>query len=178
MDLILAFPLLLILLALSSVLTQRLEATFHLEPNVARVIYIILVLSLFGWPYLARIIRGQVLSLREREFVESAVVHGRGHPADPVQGDPAQPVGADPGLRDAAAADLHRGRGGAVLPRRRPAAARRRPGARCSPTRCATSPSMPGYLFIPGTYLFVVVLSFNLLGDAVRDALDPRAGRV
>ena len=28
------------------------------------------------------------------------------------------------------------------------------------------------------TYLFVVVLSFNLLGDAVRDALDPRAGRV
>ena len=37
---------------------------------------------------------------------------------------------------------------------------------------------MPSYLFIPGTYLFVVVLSFNLLGDAVRDALDPRAGRV
>ena len=36
---------------------------------------------------------------------------------------------------------------------------------------------MPGYLFIPGTYLFFVVLAFNLLGDSVRDALDPRAGR-
>jgi len=56
MDLILAFPLLLILLAMSSVLTQRLEKTFGMPPNVARVVYIILVLSLFAWPYLARII--------------------------------------------------------------------------------------------------------------------------
>ena len=38
--------------------------------------YLILVLSIFGWPYLARIVRGQVLSLREREFVESAVAMG------------------------------------------------------------------------------------------------------
>jgi peptide/nickel transport system permease protein len=36
---------------------------------------------------------------------------------------------------------------------------------------------LPQFLMIPGTYLFIVVLSFNLLGDAVRDALDPRAGR-
>jgi peptide/nickel transport system permease protein len=38
--------------------------------------------------------------------------------------------------------------------------------------------NVPTYLFIPGTALFIVVLSFNLLGDAVRDALDPRAGRI
>src|SRR3954452_5933588 len=69
MDVILAFPLILILLALSNVLTQRLQETFHLDDVVARVSYLILVLSLFGWPYLARIVRGQVLSLREREFV-------------------------------------------------------------------------------------------------------------
>jgi peptide/nickel transport system permease protein len=37
---------------------------------------------------------------------------------------------------------------------------------------------VPTYLFIPGTLLFLVVLAFNLFGDAVRDALDPRAGRV
>ena len=30
--------------------------------------YLILVMSVFGWPYLARIVRGQVLSLREREL--------------------------------------------------------------------------------------------------------------
>jgi peptide/nickel transport system permease protein len=35
----------------------------------------------------------------------------------------------------------------------------------------------PLYLFIPGTALFIVVLAFNLLGDSLRDALDPRAGR-
>ena len=35
-------------------------------------VYLILVLGFFGWPFFARIIRGQVLSLREREFVEAA----------------------------------------------------------------------------------------------------------
>ena len=39
-------------------------------------IYLILIFSLFGWPYLARIVRGQVISLREREFVESAIAMG------------------------------------------------------------------------------------------------------
>ena len=37
---------------------------------------------------------------------------------------------------------------------------------------------VPSLLFIPGTVLFVVVLTFNLFGDAVRDALDPKSGRV
>jgi peptide/nickel transport system permease protein len=36
---------------------------------------------------------------------------------------------------------------------------------------------LPTYFFIPGTVLFITVLVFNLFGDAVRDALDPRAGR-
>ncbi len=36
---------------------------------------------------------------------------------------------------------------------------------------------LPSYLFIPGMALFITVLVFNLFGDAVRDALDPRAGR-
>ena len=33
---------------------------------------------------------------------------------------------------------------------------------------------VPTYLFIPGVVLIVLVVSFNLLGDAVRDALDPK----
>jgi hypothetical protein len=41
-----------------------------------RITYLILVMSVFGWPYLARIVRGQVLSLREREFVEGVVDMG------------------------------------------------------------------------------------------------------
>ena len=35
----------------------------------------------------------------------------------------------------------------------------------------------PTYLFIPGVALIVLVLAFNILGDAVRDALDPKADR-
>lgn len=33
------------------------------------------------------------------------------------------------------------------------------------------------YLFVPGVLLLVLVLGLNLLGDGVRDALDPRAAR-
>jgi ABC-type dipeptide/oligopeptide/nickel transport system permease subunit len=76
LDLILAFPFLLIILALSGVLTQRLTELGVPSGNPSRILYLILVFSVFGWPYLARIVRGQVLSLREREFVEAAVAMG------------------------------------------------------------------------------------------------------
>src|SRR4029077_3569458 len=60
--------------------SQRLTALGSPDGNPSRIVYLILVLSLFGWPYLARIVRGQVLSLREREFVESAASMGGGTP--------------------------------------------------------------------------------------------------
>jgi peptide/nickel transport system permease protein len=176
MDLILAFPLLLILLAMSGVLTQRLESTFHLGDNTARVVYIILVLSFFGWPYLARIIRGQVLSLREREFVESAISMGAGTPRilfreilpnlwAPIL------VYVTILLPTYIASEATLSFLGVGLLPPTPSW-----GAMLAESvqffRVA-----PLYLFIPGTALFIVVLAFNLLGDAVRDALDPRAGR-
>jgi peptide/nickel transport system permease protein len=177
MDIILAFPQLLILLALSAVLTQRLEQTFGLPPNAARVTYIILVLSVFGWPYLARIIRGQVLSLREREFVESAISMGAGtrrilfKEILPNLWAPIL-VYATILLPTYVAAEAALSFLGVGLVPPTPSW-----GAMLAESvRYFTV--LPGYLFIPGTYLFIVVLSFNLLGDAVRDALDPRAGRV
>ncbi len=39
-------------------------------------LYVVLVLGFFGWPYVARLVRGQVLSIREREFVEAAKLMG------------------------------------------------------------------------------------------------------
>ena len=36
---------------------------------------------------------------------------------------------------------------------------------------------VPSYLLIPGVLLVILVVAFNLVGDAVRDALDPRSGR-
>lgn len=176
MDLVLAFPLVLILLALSNVLTQRLQSTFHLGGVQSRVLYLILVLSFFGWPYLARIVRGQVLSLREREFVESAVSMGAGTPRilfREILPNLWAPILVYATLLlpvyIAAEASLSFLGVGLVPP---------------TPSWGAMLADsvryfavVPSYLFIPGTYLFIVVLAFNLLGDAVRDALDPRAGR-
>jgi peptide/nickel transport system permease protein len=176
MDVILAFPLILILLALSNVLTQRLQTTFNLSDVVARVSYLILVLSFFGWPYLARIVRGQVLSLREREFVESAVSMGAGTPRilfREILPNLWAPILVYSTLLlptfIAAEATLSFLGVGLVPP---------------TPSWGAMLADSvryfrvdPAFLFIPGTYLFFVVLAFNLLGDSVRDALDPRAGR-
>ncbi len=175
MDLILAFPLLLILLAMSPVLVQRLE-TFGLGANPARITYIVLVLSIFGWPYLARIIRGQVLSLREREFVESAVSMGAGTPRilfKEILPNLWAPILVYvtillPTYIAAEASLSFLGVG--LLPPTPSWGAMLAESVRYYQV-------LPTYLFIPGTVLFIVVLSFNLLGDAVRDALDPRAGR-
>ena len=175
-DLIIAFPFLLLILALSGVLTQRLVDLGIPDKN-ARIYYLIIVLSVFGWTYLARVIRGQVLSLREREFVESSVAMGSGTPRilfreilpnlwAPILVYATLTLPAYIGT-EAALAFL----GVGVLP----------PDVTFG-AMLANSVSyfnvVPSYLFIPGTLLAVLVVAFNLLGDAVRDALDPRAGRV
>jgi peptide/nickel transport system permease protein len=175
MDLILAFPFLLIVLALSAVLTQRLQDLgIPAEGNASRITYLILVFSVFGWPYLARIVRGQVLSLREREFVEAAVAMGATKRRilfseilpnlwAPILVFATLTLPAYIGL-EAALSFL----GVGVLP----------PDITFG-AMLANSVNyfnvVPTYLFIPGTILVILVVSFNLLGDALRDALDPKA---
>jgi peptide/nickel transport system permease protein len=176
MDLVLAFPFFLIILALSGVLTQRLTELGIPEGNPSRIIYLILVLSVFGWPYLARIVRGQVLSLREREFVEASIAMGANKRRilfteilpnlwAPILVYATLTLPAYIGL-EAALSFL----GVGVLPPETTFGA-----------MLANSVSyfnvVPTYLFIPGTVLVVLVVSFNLLGDALRDALDPKAIR-
>ena len=77
-DLTLSFPVTLMLLALSSIgiqlMADLLPGKFSDPlPNGA---YVVIVLGAFGWPGIARIIRGQVLTVREREFVDAAVLLG------------------------------------------------------------------------------------------------------
>jgi peptide/nickel transport system permease protein len=175
MDLILAFPQLLIILALSGVLTQRLTAMGVPEGNPSRILYLILVMSVFGWPYLARIVRGQVLSLREREFVEAAVAMGSGKSrilfteilpnlGAPILVYATLVLPAYIGL-EAALSFL----GVGVIPPDTTF------GAMLA-NSVAYFNVVPSYLFIPGTVLVVLVVSFNLFGDSVRDALDPKRG--
>jgi peptide/nickel transport system permease protein len=177
MDLILAFPFLLIILALSGVLTQRLTQIGIPEGNPSRITYLILILSIFGWPYLARIVRGQVLSVREREFVEASVAMGAGRPRilfKEILPNLWAPIIVYATLTlptyigtEAVLSFL----GVGVLPPETSF------GAMLSNSVSYFS-VVPSYLFIPGTVLILLVVTFNLFGDAVRDALDPRAGRV
>ena len=47
----------------------------RVDPQI-RVIYLMGILALFGWPSIARIVRGQILSLREQEFMVAAEATG------------------------------------------------------------------------------------------------------
>jgi peptide/nickel transport system permease protein len=175
MDLTLSFPFLLLIIAMAQPLQQRLES-FIPSANAARVVALVLLMSLFSWPYLARIVRGQVLSLREREFVEAAVATGASSrrilfkELVPNLWAPILVYAslAFPGFISAEAALAYLGVG--VLPPTPTWGAMLADSVRFFTV-------LPTYLFIPGMALFITVLVFNLFGDAVRDALDPRAGR-
>ncbi|MDH3959368.1 MAG: ABC transporter permease [Actinomycetota bacterium] len=175
MDLTLSFPFILLIIAMAQPLQQRLETVIP-SASTARVVALIILISLFVWPYLARLVRGQVLSLREREFVEAAVSTGASSrrilfkELIPNLWAPVLVYAslAFPGFISLEAALAYLGVG--VLP---PTPTW---GAMLSDS-VSTFTVLPSYLFIPGTVLFITVLVFNLFGDAVRDALDPRAGR-
>ncbi|MEU7836243.1 ABC transporter permease [Nonomuraea sp. NPDC052129] len=65
MDFLMAFPALIFMIAILSSL-----------PTGNRSVLLVVVISVFGWPYLARVVRGQTLTLVNREFVEAARVSG------------------------------------------------------------------------------------------------------
>jgi peptide/nickel transport system permease protein len=47
----------------------------RVDPQI-RMVYLMLILGLLGWPYIARLVRGQILSLREQEFMVAAEATG------------------------------------------------------------------------------------------------------
>lgn len=175
-DLTLAFPSLLLIIALTRPITQRLESFGIPEGNPARIAYIILVMGVFGWVYVARIVRGQTLSLREREFVEAARASGAGTwriVFKELMPNLWAPVIVTvtlslPGYVATESTLSFLGLG--MLP---PTASW---GAMLGDS-VRYYRADPTYLFIPGIALIVLVLAFNVVGDAVRDALDPKADR-
>ena len=154
----------------------RLVAMGFPEGNPARMTYIILILSLFGWTYIARIMRGQALSLREREFVAAAQASGAKTSYmifkeilpnlwAPIIVYASLTV---PGYIAIEATFSFLGLG-VVAPTASWG------GMLADSVRYFRSD--PAYLFIPGTALFLLVLAFNLVGDGLRDALDPKGER-
>src|SRR5437660_12585124 len=72
----LAFPFFLFSLAVIPVVNTRLQDASGEVSATKRIVTIIVVFCLFGWMYTARLVRGQVLSLREREYVDAARAAG------------------------------------------------------------------------------------------------------
>ena len=68
-DVVLCFPVLLVGLGLGAACGVRGCVKGAIQPGVSTIVAIV---ALFNWTYIARIVRGQVLSLREQEFVEAA----------------------------------------------------------------------------------------------------------
>lgn len=74
MDTFLAFPLLLFAIAISATLQG---GAFGLEGLPLHISVLIFVIGFFNWPYMGRIVRGQTLALREREFIDASRGMGR-----------------------------------------------------------------------------------------------------
>jgi ABC-type dipeptide/oligopeptide/nickel transport system permease subunit len=169
-DVFLAFPLLLLALGIGSACSLGNGCAGGLiQPGMSTVIGIIV---LFSWTYFARLARAQVLSLREKEFVEAARATGAGDLT--ILGREILPNLVTPVLvfltlviplnilLEAALSFL----GVGINP----------PQASWGQMIAEATPSFDTawwYFLFPGLALVLTVLAFNLLGEAIRDALDP-----
>jgi len=175
-DFVLSFPQTLMLIALSTIVIDILQGAMGTDRTPASMVFMILVMGFFGWPYFARIIRGQVLSLKEREFIEAAKSLGASprriyfkellpHLWAPIL------VYATLIMPQNIATEAALGFLGVGIQAPTPSFG----SILNDSVHYATSD--PAYFIFPGVTLFLVVLSFNLLGDGLRDALDPKADR-
>ena len=168
-----AFPALLFIIALAATIGQRLNnITFGIFGK--GVVTLILVFTVFGWFYPARIVRSSVLSLREKEFVEAARMVGASdlrimrshvlpHLVAPIVVVStlivAQYILAEAGLSFLGlGVKLPTSSWGVLL---------------------AAAPefytSVPWLMLWPGLAVLFTTLAFNLLGDGLRDSFDPRS---
>jgi peptide/nickel transport system permease protein len=174
-DIVLSLPVLLLALGLVAACSLSKEGCLGglIRPGLLLVSYVI---GLFSWPYIARIVRGQVLSLREKEFVEAARSQGAGDfriMAREILPNVVAPIIVyttliipNNILFEAALSFL-----GAGVPPTVPSWGRML-------SEAATIFTVAWWMMVfPGLFLFLTTLAFNLVGDGLRDALDPRTAR-
>ncbi|MEP9385376.1 ABC transporter permease [Nocardioides sp. KR10-350] len=172
-DLFLTIPFILAALVLAPIINQRFNTSSHYSQIQFWVL--VAILSFFYWMSIARLVRGEVLSLREREFVQAARVLGM--PTRRILFRELLPnltgpiivsvslalptfVSAEAGL-----AYLGIGLNGAVS------------WGQVILKASDYFDTYPLYLWEPLLGVVVLVLALNLLGDAVRDAFDPKTRR-
>ncbi|WP_375432339.1 ABC transporter permease [uncultured Friedmanniella sp.] len=163
-DVVFGFPGLIFMIALGAIAPRWL-------PKSA---LIVLVIGFFGWPPIARVVRGQTLLLKERNYVVASRAAGAGA-AHIVLRQILPNLTATiivfatisiPGKIGAEAALSFLGVG---VPPPTPA------WGRSIGEAISWVQTDPMFLIFPGAALFLITLAFNLFGDGLRDALDPRS---
>ncbi|MCS6848377.1 MAG: ABC transporter permease [Anaerolineae bacterium] len=159
-DLLLAFPAIFLLLILFATIQRSLAI-------------VILFLGLFGWLYLARVVRGEILSLRERDFITAARALGASHRqliarhlVPNVTGAIIVTFTLDVAINMLAEGTLSFL--GFGVPDSTPTWGNMLNGAASYYTRA------PLLTIAPGLAITLAVLAVNFIGDGLRDALDPR----
>jgi len=169
MDMFLAFPILIFAIALGGVVPDR---AFGLHGTTLDVATLVFIIGFFNAPYIGRIIRGQTLSLREREFVDAARSIGARNTY--ILRTELLPNLVGPILVYATlliptniifeaslsylgvGVDAPTATWGGML------------------SQAVSYYTLPYFMFWPGLAIFLTVLSFNLFGDGLRDAIDPK----
>jgi peptide/nickel transport system permease protein len=164
MDVTLSFPYLLFALALAAAFGASTPLT-------------IFVITFFSFASIGRIVRGQVLQIKEREFIEAAKSLGAGSVRTmfvdviPNLVAPVTVLGSMT-IPTAIIFESTLSFLGAGSDPRTPTWGNMLSDATQSYTVAWWT------LFIPAALLLITTLAFNILGDAVRDALDPRSERL
>ncbi|PDP87217.1 peptide ABC transporter permease [Glycomyces fuscus] len=170
MDIFLAFPLMLFAIALVGVIP---DGVLGLSGNGLRIGVIVFIIGFFNWPYIARIVRGQTLSLREREFVEAARSLGASNRHilfREILPNLVTPIIVYSTLLiptnilfEAALSFL-----GVGINPPTPSWGKMLSDA------VSMYENAPYFVIFPGLAIFITVLAFNLFGDGLRDAFDPK----
>lgn len=173
-DVFLTLPYVLIGLIVAPILNER----FALKPDIypqMQVISLVVILAGFGWMSMARLVRGEVLSLREREFILSAEVIGM--PVSRIMFKELLPNLVAPMVvaislmlpafiaAEAALAFLGVG------------ITQGESWGQTIGQAVQYFELYPQYLWQPLLGIVVLVVALNLLGDAIRDAVDPKTRR-
>ena len=172
-DVVLSIPILLLGLGVAAACSVRGCVKGVVQPGLVTIIVII---SVATWPYVARIVRGLVLSMREREFVEAARALGASDARimfREILPNLTAPIIVYSSLLiptnilfEAALSYL----GVGIRP----------PTASWGQMIASATPIFNTawwYMVFPGLALLLTVLAFNLLGDGLQDALNPRNAR-
>ncbi|HET8718106.1 MAG TPA: ABC transporter permease [Nocardioidaceae bacterium] len=173
-DVFLSLPFILVALALAPIIVSR----FGNQPQrleLVQFVSLLAVLSFFGWMTLARLIRGEVLSLREREFIQAAKVIGvptRSILFKELLPNLVAPIVVSislalPTFVTAEAGLAYLGIGVVGIPS----------WGQTVNKAVDFFNTYPLYLYAPVVGITVLVIALNLLGDAVRDAFDPKTRR-